>query len=442
LQVQKAKQGYKLVKSLFGRYEEIPEEWEIKKIEDLFEFLRTGSNSRSDLERSGDVQYIHYGDIHTKWKSILDCDSEEIPWISKAKVENLPLLKDGDIIIVDASEDYEGSGTSILIKNIKDKKIVSGLHTLALRSKDENISLDFNAYLTSIKFVKNQIIGYVTGISVYGLSKNNLKKIKIPLPPFKEQHKIATILSNVDNLLQSYDKVIESTKKLKKGLMQQLLTKGIGHTKFKKIRWLFRKKIKIPENWKEVKLKNLTNKIGDGIHSTPNYVDESDFYFINGNNLVDGSIVFFDSTKNVDENEYLKYKLDLNQNTILLSINGTIGNVSFYNNEKIVLGKSACYINCNEKLNNKFLYYVLKSNNLKKYFRRELTGTTIFNLSLESIRNSPILLPKKEEQQQIVSILSEVDSRIRELEQTSSYLESLKKGLLQKLLTGQIRVKV
>ena len=74
---------------------------------------------------------------------------------------------------MDVSEDYEGSGTSILLKNVKDKKIVSGLHTFALRSKDENISLDFKAYLTSIKFVKNQIVGYVTGVSVYGLSKNS-----------------------------------------------------------------------------------------------------------------------------------------------------------------------------------------------------------------------------------------------------------------------------
>ena len=148
MQLQKPKPGYKLVKSIFGKYEEITKDWEIKKVDELFEFLSTGTNSRSDLEKSGDMQYIHYGDIHTKWNSILDCDLEEIPWIDKNKVERLPLLKDGDLIIADASEDYEGSGASILLKNVKNKKIVSGLHTIAFRSIDENISSDFKTYLT------------------------------------------------------------------------------------------------------------------------------------------------------------------------------------------------------------------------------------------------------------------------------------------------------
>lgn len=96
--------------------------------------------------------------------------------------------------MVDASEDYEGSGTTILLKNIKNKKIVSGLHTIALRNIDENIAFDFRAFLTSIPFVKRQIIAYVNGISVYGLSKKDLKKIKIPLPPLSEQQKISKIL--------------------------------------------------------------------------------------------------------------------------------------------------------------------------------------------------------------------------------------------------------
>jgi len=218
--VRRAQPGCKLVKSLFGKYEEIPDEWNIKKFDELFEFLSTGTNSRSDLEKTGGVRYIHYGDIHAKWKSILDCESDEIPSIPKNKVEGLPFLKDGDLIIVDASEDHEGSGTSILLKNIKNRKIVSGLHTFALRKKNESISSNFNRYLTSIKFVKKQIIAYVTGISVYGLSKKNLKEIKIIIPPIQEQQKIVSILYNVDNLIDSYGNAIELFKKQKKGLIQ------------------------------------------------------------------------------------------------------------------------------------------------------------------------------------------------------------------------------
>ena len=167
---------------IFGKEIKIPEEWKIKTFDELFEFLPTASNPRSDLEENGDMQYIHYGDIHTKWNLILDCDSEKIPSINKDKIGTFPLLKDGDLIIADASEDYEGSGVSVLLKNVKNKKIVSGLHTIALRNKDESISSDFKIFLTSIRSVKEQIIRYVTGYSVYGLTRKSLKQIKVPLP--------------------------------------------------------------------------------------------------------------------------------------------------------------------------------------------------------------------------------------------------------------------
>jgi type I restriction enzyme, S subunit len=189
--------NFKKIPWLYEKEIEIPKSWENKTFDELFEFLITGSNPRSDLEDTGDIQYIHYGDIHQKWKYFLDCDSDEIPYISKTKVKNLPLLKEDDIVLVDASEDYEGSGASVLLKNVKNKKIVAGLHTIALRNIEESVSLDFQAFLTSMPFVKNQIISYVNGISVYGLSKKDLKKIKIPLPSLPEQEKISQILLSI-----------------------------------------------------------------------------------------------------------------------------------------------------------------------------------------------------------------------------------------------------
>ncbi len=99
--------------------------------------------------------------------------------------------------MADASENHEGSGASVLIKNVRSEKIVSGLHTLALRDNSGLTASEFRAYITSTKFVKNQIIVYVTGISVYGLSKTNLKNIKILIPPSSEQTQIASILSRI-----------------------------------------------------------------------------------------------------------------------------------------------------------------------------------------------------------------------------------------------------
>ena len=97
----------------------ILEDWKVKPFGETFKFLPTGSNSRSDLSEYGEIRNIHYGDIHTKWKSFLDCSKNIIPSIDKDKVKNLPLLEEGDLVMVDASEDYDGLGTSVEVKNIR-----------------------------------------------------------------------------------------------------------------------------------------------------------------------------------------------------------------------------------------------------------------------------------------------------------------------------------
>jgi type I restriction enzyme S subunit len=101
----------------------------------------------------------------------------------------------------------------------------------------------------------------------------------------------------------------------------------------------------LPFNWEWSRLRSLAYILGDGIHGTPTYTEGTDYFFINGNNLVDGKIVIKPSTKAVSFEEMQKHKKPMTTNTVLVSINGTLGNVAFYNNEEVVLGKSACYFN-------------------------------------------------------------------------------------------------
>jgi len=123
----------------------------------------------------------------------------------------------------------------------------------------------------------------------------------------------------------------------------------------------------------------------------------------------------------------------LTKKTIFLSINGTIGNLAFYNNEMVVLGKSACYITPSQKLNNVFLYYSLQSPRIIDYFFSELTGSTIKNLSLKSIRETLINLPSEREQQKIATCLSSLDSIITAQAEKIEQLKLHKKGLMQGL---------
>lgn len=199
-------------------------EWEVKTFDDCFKFLTTGSNARSDLSESGEVKYIHYGDIHAKKLPILDCAKDFIPGIARNKVKNLPLLEDGDLIIADASEDYQGLGKSIEIKNVNNCEIVAGLHTLLLRADKLVLADGFKAYITSIESVKNALIKIATGISVFGISKKAIKSIQLFLPPLEEQKAIARILSDMDEEIEVLEQKRNKYQDIKKGMMQELLT--------------------------------------------------------------------------------------------------------------------------------------------------------------------------------------------------------------------------
>lgn len=117
----------------------------------------------------------------------------------------------------------------------------------------------------------------------------------------------------------------------------------------------------IPESWKWLRLRDMTSVLGDGIHGTPVFDDAGDYYFVNGNNLVKGNIVFKADTKKVSSSEYEKYKKPLDKNTILISINGSIGNYAFYTGEPIILGKSACYFSVLSGIDKEFVCHLLNT---------------------------------------------------------------------------------
>lgn len=166
------------------------------------------------------------------------------------------------------------------------------------------------------------------------------------------------------------------------------------------------------EEWKEYKLKDVTTILGDGLHGTPKYDKNGNVFFINGNNLVDGKIEIKDSTKRVSEDEANKYRRNLNHRTILVSINGTIGNVAKYKGETCILGKSACYFNVAEDFDLDFIYYVVASKQFRNTITRLATGTTIKNVSLETMRNYSFVAPSINGQKSISSMLSSLDNKI------------------------------
>lgn len=198
----------------------------------------------------------------------------------------------------------------------------------------------------------------------------------------------------------------------------------------------------LPTGWKQVMIKDIVSKLGDGLHGTPKYTAKGDYYFINGNNLSNGKIVFKESTKRVSLEEYNKYKKVLNEKSILVSINGTLGNIAFYNSEKIILGKSACYFNVLDCINKYYLKYILNGQRFLNYCHNTATGSTIPNVSLKAMREFEIPLPSITEQNKIVQ---EIESRLsvaakmeESINQSLQQAEALRQSILKKAFEGKL----
>ena len=164
--------------------------------------------------------------------------------------------------------------------------------------------------------------------------------------------------------------------------------------------------------WKMTTIAECSTILGDGLHGTPKYDENGEYAFINGNNLHDGKIVIKSDTKRVGFSEYEKHKKELTDRTVLVSINGTLGNIAVYNGEKVILGKSACYFNVSTDCDVQFMRYVVSSPRFQQYINSVATGTTIKNVSLKQMREYSFLIPELEEQQRIAKVLNLLDQKI------------------------------
>jgi type I restriction enzyme S subunit len=184
--------------------------------------------------------------------------------------------------------------------------------------------------------------------------------------------------------------------------------------------------------WKTYKLGEIATRIGDGLHGTPKYDENGEYYFINGSNLINGKIVINSNTRKVDEIEYLKHKKELSDNTILVGINGTIGNIALYQHEKCILGKSAAYINVNDSFDKLFIRYVLANEHFQRFIKTNASGTTIKNVGLGLLREYEFQAPKdKSEQIEIAQILSSLDNKIEQLQQMNQTLENIAQAIFK-----------
>ena len=386
---------------------EVPKEWKIIPLENLIELIMGQAPPGESYNKNQiGTPFVKVGEFGTSYPEIKI-------WTTKP----LKFAQEGDVLlcVVGATTGKINLGINCAI----------GRSVASLRPNSKLFQKYLYYFLMSkIQRIRNSQQGSAMGI----ITKQYIFGLSIPLPQLEIQKKIVAKLDYVFEQLDEKKKEILSRIEQNKEQINFFNNNWFAYLIDNHI-----EKHPKRQEWKIHQLQDITNTIGDGIHKTPNYTNNSDFYFINGNNLRNGSIVITQNTKMVDKNEYQKYKIDLNTRTILLSINGTIGNLSFYKNEKVILGKSACYINCSDDLEPDFLFYLLQSNKIKKYFSTELTQTSIPNLSLKSVRKTPIPLPSISIQKQIVTNIKNIKEKLKtqksEFENIQNQHELIKKHL-------------
>ena len=260
-------------------------------------------------------------------------------------------------------------------------------------------------------------------VTVKHLSVKKIKEIEIPLPPLATQKKIAEILDAADAHRQKTKQLLAKYDELAQSIFLEMFGDPVTN----------------PKGWEIKKLEELVSKLGDGIHGTPRYTENGPYFFINGNNLNQGRITIDSKTKTVSAEEYEKHKRELNSNTVLVSINGTIGKIAFYNGESIMLGKSACYFNLKkESVNKMYLYHIIDSPYFIKYASNQATGSTIKNVSLKSMRNLPIPFPPISHQNESEERIDKIQKQREMLGKGIDDAENLFNSLLQKAFKGEL----
>jgi type I restriction enzyme S subunit len=434
----KNKQGYKQTEVGL-----IPEDWKLVPFDEIFTFYSTSNYSKAQMSEDDEVGCIHYGLIHAITNTKYDL-KHGIKYYITSEQAKYEFVRDGDVVMVDASEDLEGVNKSVEVFGVGSNKYISGLHTYLLRDKKSLLADNFRGIILNSQSVKNQMLQLAVGMKVFGVSKTQLIKVKLPLPPtLTEQKAIATALSDVDVLISSLERGITKKKAIKQGAMQELLT---GKTRVKGFEGSGRYKQTevgvIPDDWRTFNVGSLTNTSAGGTPSTrvPSYWGGNIPWMNSGElNLKQVYDVENRITEEGLANSSTKY---IPKYSILIGLAGqgkTRGTAAL-NHIKLCTNQSIAAIYPSKKFDSFFLYFYIDSqyDELRKLSTGD-GGRGGLNLSIIKSIKIP-LPPTLTEQKAIAQILSEMDAEIAQLETKKEKYQAIKQGMMQELLTGKTRL--
>lgn len=412
----------------------IPVDWDVIKFQDIIELMTNGfvgTASPYYTSSSDGVVYLMSRNIRQN-----KIDETNIIKVTKDFCENQQksILKKNDLLTVQSGH----IGTSCVIP---DKYIGANIHALILtRFKNGKVNPFYTCYYLNSDFGMLKMASIFVGSTIKHINVKDFKKFNIPYPPLPEQQKIAEILTTVDDKISSIEDRIKQTEQLKKGLMEKLLTEGIGHTEFKDTEIG-----RIPKEWDVVKLIDYCEKICVGFVGTCErfYTNEANgVMMLRTGNLQDGNLCLKNLKYVLPEFHEKNKKSQLKPDDLLIARHGSSGQAVLVPKD---FGKSNC-LNIvivrpdKTKYSPLFLKNLFNSPIIKRQMELKTAGSTQGVINTKEISNTIFPKPEIEEQNQIATILSSVDDKLEILQSKKTSYEILKKGLMEQLLTGKRRV--
>lgn len=199
-------------------------DWDEVRLGNHVSYVNGVALSRAQLDSSSLLRYLHYGDIHTSNATVLDAAREPMPRASSALAGRAGLLRVGDLVFADASEDPDGVGKSVEITGVPTDGVVPGLHTITARFDKRVLADGFKAYVQFIPAFRVQLLKLAAGTKVLATSKASISSVVLSLPTVDEQRAIATALRDADSEIAALHVRLTKARAIKLGMMQQLLT--------------------------------------------------------------------------------------------------------------------------------------------------------------------------------------------------------------------------
>ena len=412
---------------------EIPEDWEILPTKRFFRHTKTLAGDKVDT----------YERLALTMNGVIKRRKDDSEGLQPEKFDTYQVLKENELVF-----------KLIDLANVKTSRvglspftgIVSPAYIVLTNESDDNRFY----YYYFISMYYNEIFNRLGDNGVRSsLNAQDLLSVPIVNITSGTQRRIADFLDDkcgkIDRYIEKQQKIIGKLKEYKQAVITEAVTKGLDPDAPMKdggVTFV----CEVPSHWSVIRFKYITDAIGDGLHGTPEYDSDGEYYFLNGNNIGNENLVFKDNTDRISEFEYKKYKpVNISENTILITLNGaTYGKTSFYHNEKILLGKSAGYITLKNGENKCFIRFYLQSNIARLIMELSLCGSTIANLSLKTLNEFVMPYPPLYEQEQIVEYLtakcSEIDRAIDKKESLIEKLTEYKKSLIYEVVTGKLEV--